>query len=696
MIDAAQRDGRPDHQRSVHQKVVDVFHRLIAWLRSQDKVVKCAWGLGFLQFLLLTLEEVRIGTAGALSADYSVDAGAYGAIGRGDLHPTFLAGVGLYPFLHNHYDFLTWPLAYLLVGILHLPVKWLLLIGLQALPLALIGPVIATYASVRTHDMGVTGRTRVFVVMAPAVLAFLDIWLYWSAQFDYHPEILQGLLMVVGAIALERHRNGVLAAAIVLLALMGNNAGLVLIGLGLTALLRLRWRPAIVMLGIGTLWVVLPGAVLPLASIGAQSLYGSIVPGHHTTVGFVVAFLTHPAAVLVRLSSHLRDVWALVGAAGLIGALTPEGIGAIASVGLAIWLAPTVFAYAGLFQTVPVTDMVLLGSVGGLLWVARHRRGLVVGLASGVMVAWSLGWATVFTPQLVASVRAIAPVGPAGKSLALIEANIPIDQEVVAPNGSMGDFAARHQLLQFLPCGSNGSIRTFGRTVNFVVAPRTGVNDCASGSLTEVVSQLAELPGARLRVLPGPVYWVRWTPGPGDNRLATDPNTAGACPNLLVSATSPHGVASQGAADSGSIVGCSLTSHAPGLLVKGYTVELPPQSNGEAIVELSIQGAASVQVWDDPADKLVAQRYLGSTSGNETVLVPFRTPRFTPPSSIFTDGIAPFVTHFLPPTAMDAFELRIAVDQDSTVTASGVWLGSRRQAQAVVHTAMFEGAPSVN
>jgi len=307
-----------------------------------------------------------------------------------------------------------------------------------------------------------------------------------------------------------------------------------------------------------------------------------------------------------------------------------------------------------------------------------------------------LGWAAVFTPQLVASVRAIAPAGPAGNSLSAIEARIPMGQEVVVPNGSIGDFAARHQLLQVLPCGTNGSILTFGQPVNFVVAPDTGVNYCSPGSLIEAVSALSELPGARLRVLPGPVYWVQWMPGPGDNRLAIDSNTAGACPDLLVGATSPHAVASQGSKDSGSISSCALTSRIPGLMLKGYTVELPPQSDGEAIVELSIQGSASVQVWDDPAGKLVAQRYLGSTSGNETVVVPFRTPRFTPPSSIFTDGITPFVTHFVPPTAMDAFELRIAVAQGSTVSASGVWLGSRQAAQAVLHTAMFEGARSVN
>jgi hypothetical protein len=645
----------------------------------------------------LTLEEVRIGSQGALSWDYSVDAGAYGAIARGDYHPTFVIGTNLAPFLHNHYDVLTWPLAYLLVGIAHLPVKWLLLIGLQALPLALIGPIVATYAAIRAREAGLAGRTRILVVVIPALLACLDIWFYWSAQFDYHDKALQGLLMVLGAIALERRRSGWLMVIVTVLLMTGDTGGLVVIGLAAVALLRRRWQVAVVLFVVGLVVATAPGTLLPPdAWGGALHLYGALAPGAHSTVGLVVGVLRHPAPVLVRLRKHLPDAWALLGAAGLIGALTPEGIGALVSVGLAAWLAPTLFAYAGLFQTVPVSDMVLLGSVGGLLWVTRHRRFLVVGLMSGAVVAWSLGWALVFAPQLVASVRAIAPIGPTGNSLAAIEASIPKGQELVVPNGTIGDFAVRHQLLQFFPCGGTGTIRTVGRTVNFVVAPKTGVNYCAPGSLTEAASEVAELPGARLRVFPGPVYWVQWMPGPGEHQLAIDPSAVGVCPDLLVGAASPDSATSPESQAGGSISSCSLTSRTPGLLVKGYTVDLPPRSNGDAIVELSIRGTASIQVWDDPAGQLVAQRYLGSTSGNETVVVPFRTPRLTPPTKIFSDGSAPFVTRFVPPVPLDAFELRVAVDPGSTVTSSGVWLGSQQEAQSVLHTAMFEGVQSVN
>jgi hypothetical protein len=643
-----------------------------------------------IQFLLLTAEEIRIASAGALSWDYSVDAGAYAAIGHGSLVPRFALGLALPPFIYNHYDILTWPLAYLLVGLLRLPVAWTLLILLQALPLALVGPIVGTYASVLARDSGLVGVARNVVVIVPAVLAFADIWLYWSAQFDYHDKALQGLCVVVAAIALERRRRAWLAVFVILLLLTGDTGALVVIGLGLTALLHRRWRPGFVMLIAGALVVVAPGSLLhPLAWGGAPVLYATLAPGQHTTLGIVAGILFHPSPAISRLSRHLPDIWALLGAAGLIGAFTPEGIGVMATVGMAAWLAPTVFSFAGLFQTIPVSDLVLLGSVVALIWVATHRRRVVLAGVGIGAAAWALGWGVVFAPRLVSDISAIAPTGPAGASLTSLESRLPRNQELVSPNGTIGDFAARHQLLQVLTCGSTGQVRTFGRPVNFVVAPWTGVEYCSPGSLVGTVSELARLPGATLKVLPGPVYWVRWTPGPGDETLKVGPNSGGVCPALLPQTS--------GSANSSSPVdNCAVTAKGRGFSVQGFTVALPPRSGGEAVVALAIQGSATIQVWDDPAGRLVAQRYLGSAPGTEVVAIPFRTPQLVAPSRSFSDGVFPFVTRFVPPIAEDAFELRVYASAGSTVSVTGVWLGQAGLVPQVLRSGTFAGLPGVS
>ncbi|WP_298335572.1 DUF2079 domain-containing protein [Ferrimicrobium sp.] len=659
--------------------------RLVRRLGALDGVVKVAWGLGLLQFVILCVEELRIVEGGALSWDYSVDASAYSAIARGDLNPHYFVGIAYSPFMRNHYDLLTWPLALLLVGLLHLPVKITLLILLQALPLALIGPIVATYAWVRGRERGISGARLEVLTLVPALLGLIDIWLYWSASFDYHDKALQGCLLVLAAIALERRRTLWLVVLVTLLLLTGDTGGLVVVGLGIAALLRRRWQVGAVIIVAGGLVLVAPGSILPPdAWGGAAVLYGALAPGHHHLAGIAIGVLHHPARALDRLFRSLPDVWALIGAAGVLGVFSAEGVGQMALVGLAAWLTPVQFAYAGNFQTVPVSDALLLGSVGVLLWLygPRHRRavGLTVGIAS---VVWSTGWVVVFAPRLVGNVVGIAPSAQAGASLATIEAEIPVRQEVVAPNGIIGDFATRHQQFQPLKCRSSTIVPTHGIPLNVVVAPEVGAEYCGPGVLLSEVSMVAQLPGARLQVFSGPVYWVRWNPGPGSRDVQLTPGATGVCGSLAHSLTSRSPL-------HGTYEGCAESFHGPGFALQDFTVAFPPRTRDEAIVSLSVSGQASLQVWDDPAGALVAQRFLSSAS-TELITMPFVTPRLTPPSAAFSDGIFPFQTRFVPPIPEDAFELRVFVPKGSAVTLDGVWMGSGREGVAVLRSALFAG-----
>ena len=659
--------------------------RLVRRLGALDGVVKVAWGLGLLQFAILCIEELRIGEGGALSWDYSVDAGAYSAIARGDLNPHYFVGIAYSPFMRNHYDLLTWPLALLLVGLAHLPVEITLLILLQALPLALIGPIVATYAWVRGRERGVSNVRLWVLTLVPAFLGMTDIWLYWSASFDYHDKALQGCLLVLAAIALERRRTLWLVALVTLLLLTGDTGGLVVVGLGIAALLRRRWRVGAVIIVAGGLVLLAPGSILPPdAWGGAAVLYGALAPGHHHLVGIATAVLHHPGKAIDRLLGSVPDIWALIGAAGVLGVFSAEGVGQVVTVGLAAWLTRVQFAYAGNFQTVPVSDALLLGSVGVLLWLydSRHRRaiGLAVSVAS---VVWSTGWSAVFAPRLVGNVVGITPSSRAGASLAAIEAAIPLHQEVVAPNGIVGDFAARHQQFQPLGCGSSTIVRTHGIPLNVVVAPEVGAEYCGPGVLLSELSMVAQFPGARLQVFPGPVYWVRWNPGPGSRDVHLSSGATGVCGSLARSLTNRS-------SRQRTVEGCAASFNGPRFALQGFTVAFPPKTRDEAIVSLSVSGQASLQVWDDPAGTLVAQRYLSSVS-SELITMPFVTPRLTPPSAVFSDGVFPFQTRFVPPIPEVAFELRIFVPKGSTVILDGVWMGSGRESVAVLRSALFAG-----
>jgi hypothetical protein len=665
--------------------VLRVRERVYALVASLPWSVWLAWALGLVTFAGLSWLSVRLALGGALSWDYSIAAGAYGQIGRGNLDPTmFLQGRGLVPYILNNYDLLTWVLA-AVVAVLHLPLRWTLIVGLQAAPLALVGPLVSTWAWMRMRDrIEISPRVKAAIVLAPSVIATFDVWRYWSVTFDYHPKALQGLLAVTAVIALERRRPRVLLVNVVLLALTGATGGLVVLSVGLAALLRRRVRLGASVVVIGLAVMVVPASIHPQVWGGAVALYHSLVPHARSTLEVLVGMLRNPSRVAARMGRHLSDVWAVVAGAGLVGVAAPEGIAAL-PIGLATWLAPLSFAFPGLFQVVPLSDLLVAGVPGALVGILAWRGQVAaVGAAIGACIL-SAGWLGTYGSFVATQVNRLAPSALAGVSLWRLDAEIPASAEVIAPNGIIGVFADRHRLVQVLPC-TPSEVTTYGRPVNVIVAP-VGVEYCPFGQLAELEAGFAGLPGATVRALPGGVLWVRWSPGPGVQQLKV-PEPAPVCSALL---PVPSGPVAHALGDGL----CSRTGQGPGFVVEGQVVGMAPRSAGEALAVLSLSGEASVQVWDDATGRLLAQRYVSTAPGSEVVRLEFHAPPFVVPVGDVPREHFPFVARLVPPLVYDPVELRVYAFTGSTVSVAWTWLGPASVAWHALANGAFQGVSVV-
>lgn len=614
-----------------------------------------ATGLGVLQLALLVAEEQRVYTRGELSIDYQVFGRAFWAIGHGNLSPVaFIPGAGaVKPYLANHFELLTWPLALLFVGALRLPVHVVLLLLLQALPTAALTPLVALWARMVSRRSGLRGWRDWVVVLGPALLSFLDVWNYRAASFDFHYQALEAALLAGVLIAWEAGRRWTGWVLLGVLAMTGDPSGLVVAVVAGHCLLHRRWRRGIAVSGLAAAAVLVPSVLHDnLGTAAALPGYATAVGAHSQSLGAIaLAGLTHPTRALRHLLERSPQIWGLLGGAGLIGIFSDVGLLAAIFIGIPSWIGANVFAYPGLFQTVPVTCALLLGSTGVLSRLMRWRPAGGGIIAAG-SVALALGWTAVFTPGLVDSVANVSTVA-AGSSLKRIAAQVPTDSEVFSPNASIGVVGERSATAVPEECPPF-SLPLGHRLVEVVADPWRGIQTCGSAELLSSLSALAAAPGATLAVpQPGGVIVCRIPPGAPRNESIPAVYPIGA--RLLAATPFAHG----------RLVGDgkqSVIASRPqgGMLLEGITADLPPLSNGAVDVLIRVRGTAQIQVWDDTTKTLIAQRTLHGTDGFVASRFSFPTPSFVPPAG-FTDGVEPFRTRLLPPIRVDPMELRVWV-----------------------------------
>lgn len=654
--------------------------------------VRLAWLLGCLQLAILLLEAHVIVARAELTMDYQIFARAYAAIGHGHLSPVVYLPSTLEdtPYLANHFELLTWPLALLGVGLLHLPVHVVLLDLLQAVPTALVTPLVALGAAQVADRRRIVGLDRWLLVTTPALLSFCDVWIYRADSFDFHYQALQGALLVGALVALERGNRRIGWALVGALALSGDTAGLLIAIVGGLLLWRRQWRPGVTMLAVAAAVVVVPSLLHD--DLGSQSAFvayaalGGVHSAHLLPVA--LGLVRHPGAVLRTLRRRDLDIWGLVAGSGLVGIVSPVGLLGAVTVGLPAWIGGPAFAYPGDFQTLPLVDVMLLGT-GGVLGLAlghrrRHpprptRRRIAAEWAGRPLaigsVALAAGWTAVFGPGLASGLTHVSTPTVA-RSLAEVTAGIPTDAEVLTPNASLGTVGLAGARVYDLACRSRTiSFPLFGRPVDLVVDPWRGIQACGVSGLAGFASDLASRPGARLRTLPGGVLWVSWQPPAEARSLRLRSDVRVLAPILAAAPDTASRLDRE-------IPGGAVVPPARGGFAReGLVSWIPANTEGEAVVRLDASGPVEVQVFDDRTGRLVSLLRPPATLGWQTIVVPFRAPRFELPSG-FSDGVGLWRTTLLPPPRVDPMEVRVwsPPTAGADVAVSSAWIGPARAA----------------
>jgi hypothetical protein len=423
-----------------------------------------------------TLEYHRF----ALTRDFADYSQAWWSIGHGVLDPkSTIVGV---PFWRNNAEFMMWPLG-LLSHLFPNPVS---LLWVQDLVVVATELVAFRWISavVTARHQGMSVRTRDAVGVAALFALVANPWVYETIAFDFHFEPIAALFAILVARDLWSGRTTRLWWWVPLALLCDAFGPVYLLGVGFSGVLASRRTrlPGALVAGAGAAWLLVLtriGAV----GVGGRALkasYGYLVPGHVgrvSSLDVVAGALTHPSAAVHMVATHLAVSFGLMVSVGLLGLVSPWGIGMAAVV-----LAPNVLdatglfiRYDGAFQTWPAMPFVLVGSVMVVLrMVERGARGRRV--AAGLAAAWTTMAAVLalgVIPRLPAEWLQVDPAAAAMLSRA--QAQVAPGAEVVASQGMAGRFADRASVYVFERGGQ--SFPVVDRTVVFVLSARQGVAD---------------------------------------------------------------------------------------------------------------------------------------------------------------------------------------------------------------------------
>jgi len=323
--------------------------------------------------------------------------------------------------------------------------------------------------------------------------------------------------------------------------------------------------------------------------------------------GLIKGLLTHPVTVLAKLWSNRVDIWANLGASGLLGAAFLPLLPLVVVIELSNDLLRGFLFSELLFQSLPIYVLLPVGSVGVLGWLTRRRRRL--GLAvTALIVAQAIGWAAIWAPRTPAQWQRVP--SPTAATLAAVLARIPSSAAVFASQGIVGRFSSR---LDVRPL--NGNLPIAPGEDWFVFTPWAGVETQKPAGAMAFAGQLAGPLHAQLILDTGSVWVFRWHPPPGLRRLRVP---GGAAP--LPAWTAP------GAAGRAVVTGPPASWHVTSNGRRGYVADrlewARPAGRLEASVTLSATGPVNVEVWNNTGRRLLARRHLPATQGIATITLP--------------------------------------------------------------------------
>jgi len=395
-----------------------------------------------------------------LGIDFATVNQAATEIARGHLNPYSTTVWSSY--LDNHFGLILWPIA-LLLFIFRSP---FLLLVIQNVSLVGTGVVTFVWASDFVKRRRTPRGLAFAVVAVVGILLLVDPLVYYTAALDFHLEATATFFAVFAAYDIWAGRYRRTWVWIGLCLLCGDLGGLCIAGVGISAVLagRATRRRGGFVTAAGVAWVGLI-TVLHANHGSALDQYAYLAARSRLPTGFrgvlvvVGGLLTHPRRPFTMLSSKARMIWRYLPPGGVIGIITPWGIGVPAIVLLSSALQSNTLFIGEPFQQFAVVPFVLIGSVS-----------LITALAGSPPLAFSSRlWSQFRTVRMIAVVvlsigilfggiryaheylrasftyNATMDILPNAEASALstVLARTPSDAEVIASGDIVGRFGAR-------------------------------------------------------------------------------------------------------------------------------------------------------------------------------------------------------------------------------------------------------------
>lgn len=602
-----------------------------------------------------------------MTIDYAVFGPAFTSIGHLSLSPhVFMPdGRGIAPFIGNHFEWISWPLALLFEWILRIPTWVTLLILLQAVPTALVGPLGGYYAMLKGKKLSLKPAQLWTISLLPSLLSITNIWLYWDSRFDFHYQALQGCITIGIILALEsKHDYIALALGVVL---MGTGETAAVLFLPVLVVLAIQRRPKFVIITVSaalvTLFMPRIFGVLTQDNSAFSFAYHYLDPSGpppQSMFEVVKLIILNPGAFLGQVWSHRLDVWSEIASTSFVGLASPVTVVGILALGVPAW-STSFGGFAGpIFQTISIVQFpIFVSGVVMLILIQRSWRwGRVLAIGA---VLWSLTWMVVFGPLLVRQINQLSNTALGHETQAL-DATIPSKDVILSTNATLGDFPT-HQVVEF---GCTPSMQLPDAEVVIVVDPWKGLQTCGPYELLRELSRFASLPGA---VVTGPdrdgMFVVHVDAALlANRRISVNPDQP-LVGHFLIAPGVKHGKLVQ-------TTKASYLMSRPGtrFVEEGVVADLKPFRSGTVSVKISVQGSASVQVWNDASGVELAQATLTSNS-TESVSVRFNSGKFVNPP-LFSEGDGPISTKLIPPLHLNPVEVRIAGLGNSRVSVYSV------------------------
>jgi len=617
-----------------------------------------------LQLVGLLVWSTVLANRYALNWDFAIYHQAWWLIGHGSLHP--FDTLNGFPFLDNHGEVLMWPLA--LLGLLWPHAVTLLWVQ----DAALVGAELVAFTWMCDLASGpdgcrLRGRLPALLAAIGLILLVADPWVYWTASWDFHLEVVALLFVLLAARSLYRDpesRAVWLWAALALAC--GDVVATYLLAVGLAGVLAgPRWRRQGILLAlVAVAWSLVLAAAGANAGSGLASGYGylaaaSAAPAALGPLGIVTGVVGHPVRVAGVLWDRRLDLYAAVVPGGLLGVLSPWAVVAVVLVlaenGLHHYLgfvAPG-FQDSLLYILIPVGTVDVLARLG-----SRWPRWAVA--AALVVAVNAVAWSAVWLPRTEGQWLRVSPAAAA--TLNSVQQRIPADDEVVASQGVVGQLSGRRWAYAvFGPT----SLPVHTSTVWVIVAPSQGIEPATVPVSDALIAELAGPLHATLVTHDAGIWAFRWMPPPGTHTLAVP----SAVPTIAAWTTT-------GPAGSSVTTGPPADWRAVGTGGSGYVVagdywrELP--GSYQATVELSTSVGVHVEVWDATGNVLLARRDVPPTNGFAAVTLAVDA-RHSYPTHTYA-GTGPFSILPVAPLPGDELEVRVWTAGGGLVSVSAVEL----------------------